>query len=247
MHRIDPLTGIHLVHCRSHLVILYFGMQPRIPALFAALLFSALPLHAGMTSYDLNDVVRLRLEDVSFFALLLIICALGMKLLWNYLAKGFTRLPRINFFRSLCVTGLLSLIMLLILSMISGARELLTPGAWRRQGSAYRLNDAGSEPLRRQSIEFLRAALRSYAEQHGGQYPAHDFISDIPEKIWQAPDSVGTRYIYVGGLKQSSTNEVLACEPLNFGEQRLVLFANGEIRSLPTAEIRRAMGMKEPQ
>jgi hypothetical protein len=137
--------------------------------------------------------------------------------------------------------------MLLVLSMISGARELLTPGAWRRQGSAYRLNDAASEPLRQQSIEFLRGALRTYAEQHNGNYPAHDFVPDIPEKIWQAPDSVGTRYVYIGGMKRNSTNQVVAYEPPSFGEQRLVLFADGEIKNLSTAEIRHALGIKERQ
>jgi hypothetical protein len=222
-------------------------MKPRHSILLCAFLFSSLQLHAGMTVYDLNDVVRLRLEDISFFALLLVICALGVKLLWNYVAKGFTRLPRINFGRSLCLTGLLSLLMLLVLSMISGARELLTPGAWRRQGSAYRLNDAGSEPLRRESMEFLRGALRTYAEQHDGNYPPHDFIPEITEKVWQAPDSVGTRYIYMGGLSRNAIGQLLACEPPNFGEQRLVLFADGAIKSLSTPEIRRAMGINEHQ
>jgi hypothetical protein len=101
-------------------------------------LMAAPAARAGMTAYDLNDVVRLRLEDISFFAVLLLVCALGIKLLWNHLAKGLPRLPRITFVRSLCLTALLSLLMLLVLSMISGARELLTPGAWRRQGSASR-------------------------------------------------------------------------------------------------------------
>lgn len=197
--------------------------------------------------YDLNDVVRLRLEDISFFVLLLVLCAFGINLLWNQVAKGFAKLPRINFVRSLCLTGLLSLLMLLVLSMISGARELLTPGAWRRQGSAYRLNDAASEPSRQRSMEFLRGALRSYADQHDGNYPAHDFVPDIPEKIWQAPDSVATRYVYIGGSKRNSTNQVVAYEPPNFGEQRFVLFADGEIKKLSTTEIRRVLGIKERQ
>jgi hypothetical protein len=64
---------------------------------------------AGMTVYDLNDVVRLRLEDISFFALLLFVCALGIKLLWNHVSKGLPRLPRISFLRSLCLTAILSL------------------------------------------------------------------------------------------------------------------------------------------
>ena len=201
---------------------------------------------AGMTVYDLNDVVRLRLEDVSFFAFLLLLCALGVKLVWNYVAKGMTALPRISFLRSLCVTGVLSLMMLLVLSMISGARELLTPGVWRRQGSAYRLNDAASEPLRRQSLEFLRAALRTYAEEHGGKFPPHDFVPDIPEKIWQSPDSASTRYIYVAGLTRDSGTNVIACEPASFGNKRYALLASGEVKKLSSLEIRRALGIKEP-
>src|SRR5512138_3611438 len=123
----------------------------------------ALPAEAGMTVYDLNDVVRLRLQDISFFALLLGSCAFGIQLLWNGVAKGVPKMPRMNFLRAACLTGVLSLTMLLVLSMISGARELLTPGAWRRQGSAYRLNDAASDPMRRMSLESLRSALQVYA------------------------------------------------------------------------------------
>jgi hypothetical protein len=207
---------------------------------------AALPLQAGMTFYDLNDVVRLRLEDISFFTVLLLACALGIRFLWNYLAKDFPRMPRLGYVKALCLTGLLSLLMLLVLTMIAGARELLTPGAWRRQTSEYRLTDAASRPLRRQSLEVLRAALQSYAQSHSGRFPSHDFAPEIPEKIWQAPDSVGTRYLYVGGLTLASATNVLACEPVNFGDERFVLLVNGEIRMLSTAEIRRRVGMPGP-
>jgi hypothetical protein len=198
-----------------------------------------------MTSYTLNDVVRLRLEDISFFAVLLLVCAVGIKLLWNHLAKGLPKLPRITFVRSLCLTALLSLFMLLVLSMISGARELLTPGAWRKQGSAYRLNDPAGEPVRQQNIGYLRAALRTYADQHEGKYPPHDFVPDIPEKIWQAPDAAGNRYIYIAGLKADGGTNLLACEPAVFGDERFVLLANGDIKKLNTAAIRAALGISD--
>src|SRR5688572_29193136 len=125
--------------------------------------------HAGMTVYDLNDVVRLRLEDISFFTVLLLVCGLGIRFLWNYLAKDFPGWPKLTFGKALSLTALLSLLMLLVLSMISGARELLTPGAWRRQGSTYRLNDPASEPLRRTSLEGLRSALQVYVQTHSGK------------------------------------------------------------------------------
>ncbi len=202
----------------------------------------ALPLQAGMTFYDLNDVVRLRLEDISFFTVLLLACALGIRFLWNFLARDIPRLPRLGYAKALCLTGLLSLLMLLVLTMISGARELLTPGAWRRQTSEYRLTDAASKPHRRQSLEGLRAALQAYAQSHNGKFPPHDFVAEIPERIWQAPDTAGTRYLYVGGLTLASATNVLACEPVNFGDQRFVLLGNGEICMLTTAELRRRIG-----
>jgi len=214
---------------RSHLVLL-------------GLLFSASHAQAGMTVYDLNDVVRLRLEDISFFTVLLLACALGIRFLWNYLAKDLPRLPRLSYGKALCLTGLLSLLMLLVLSMISGARELLTPGAWRRQGSAYRLNDSASEPFRRQSLETLRGALFVYAQSHGGKFPSHDFMPDIAEEIWQSPDSAGTRYLYVSGLITSSGTNILACEPMTFGDSRFALLADGGIEKLSTAEIRKRIG-----
>lgn len=199
---------------------------------------------AGMTTYDLNDVIRLRLEDISFFIVLLLISGLGIRLLWNHVAKGLTILPKMNYLRALCLTALLSLLMLLVLSMISGARELLTPGAWRRQGSAYQLNDSASDLVRRQSMESLRTALNDYARAHDGRFPPHDFVPEIQEKIWQTPDSKGTRYIYVGGRSQQDGDKVIACEPVNFGDERWVLTANGELKKLGTAAIRQAMGLR---
>lgn len=202
--------------------------------------------NAGMTGYFLDDVVRLRIEDISFFAVLLLVSGLGIRLLWNHVANGLPILPRLSYTRALCLTGILSLVMLLVLSMISGARELLTPGVWRRQGNAYYVNDPASEPLRRQSIESLRSALSSYAREHDGRYPLHDFVPEIPEKIWQSPDQAGTRYIYAGGRMAARGTSLIACEPVHFGDERFVLLANGEILKMKSSEIRRALGI-EPQ
>lgn len=201
--------------------------------------------HAGMTVYDLSDLVRLRLEDISFFALLLLASALGVRLLWNYLARDFPRLPRLSFGKAISLTVLLSLMMLLILIMIAGARELLTPGAWYRQGSHYRPNDVGNLEMRQQSLEGLRTALMQYAHSHQGKFPPHDYVAEIPAKTWQAPDSTGTRYLYIGGLSQTESNALLACEPRNFGNDRLALFADGKIKALKTPEIHRLLGVEK--
>lgn len=194
-------------------------------------------LHAGMTVYDLTDVVRTRLEDISFFGLLFVAAVFGVRCLWNGLARDLPKLPRLSVARAFCLTTLMGLAMLLVLVMISGARELLTPGAWRRQGSHYRPNDMGNMELRRQSMGALRTALLQYAQAHDGQYPAHDFVAEIPARLWEAPDSTGSRYLYLSGRTQNQSNQVLAIEPEHFGPERLVLFAGGEVRAMTSAAI----------
>ena len=202
---------------------------------------TALPAQAGMTVYGLRDIYRLRLEEISFFLVLLLACAFLLKLLWNYAVKGFSSLPRLKYLQSLCLSVLFGLLTLLILTMISGIREVLTPGAWRHQGTSYRLNDPAQEPARRRSLEHLRVALLDYARTHEGRFPASDFGSEISEKLWEAPDQLGTRYIYSGGLTTNEVGSILVAEPLNFGDQRFVLLVSGELRQLSTTDIEKQL------
>lgn len=195
-----------------------------------------------MTVYGLRDIYRLRLEEVSFFIAVFLVCALGLKLLWNYAFKGFATVPRLKYLQALSASLLFGLIMLLILTMISGIREVLTPGAWRKQGTSYRLNDPSQEPARKRCLEHLRSALLDYARTHDGQFPQHDFIPEIPEKLWESPDPSGTRYIYSGGRSTNEAVALLAIEPVNFGERRFVLKASGKIELLSNEEIQRQLG-----
>jgi hypothetical protein len=192
---------------------------------------------AGMTSYTLTDVARMRLQDISFFAFVLVLCVFGVKWMWNLLARDFPKLPRLGLGRAFALTTLVSLLLLLVLAIISGARELLTPGAWRRQGHGYRINADASESTRRQGVEALRVALFGYAEKHGGILPPHDFVPEIPDKLWQSPDGLGSHYIYIVGLKTGSGKALLAYEPPNFGDSRFCLLTDGEIVKLPLSEI----------
>jgi len=193
--------------------------------------------HAGMTVYGLRDIYRLRLEEISFFIVLLFVCSFGLKLVWNYAFKGFNFVPRLKFVQAFCVSLLFGVLMLLILTMISGIREVLTPDAWRHQGTSYRLNDTAQEPARRRSIEHLRGALFEYARTHDGRFPAHDFVPDIPEKIWESPDQAGSHYSYSGGLTTNGVDALLAIEPWNFGDRRFVLKVSGDIEMWSTKQI----------
>ncbi len=204
----------------------------------ALLVFALTPsARAGMTVYGLREIYRLRLEEISFFIALFITCSFLFKLLWNYAVNGFKFIPRINFRQALCLSMLFGFLMLLILTMISGIREILTPEAWRHQGTSYRLNDPSQEPARRRSLEQLRTALFDYARQHEGRFPPHDFVPEISDKLWESPDQFGSRYIYSGGFTTNDTRVLLAVEPLNFGERRFVLLASGHIQQIPNKDI----------
>lgn len=198
-----------------------------------------LPVRAGMTVYGLNDIYRLRLEEISFFMVLLVGCAFILRLLWNHGTKDFSFLPRLKFLPALCLSIVFGLATLLVLTMISGIREVLTPGAWRRQGTSYRLSDPAQEPARVRSLEQLRTALFDYARTHDGRFPSSDFESGIPEKLWESPDQLGTRYLYTGGLSTNNASVILAVEPQPFGATRFVLISSGRVEKLPLEQIQR--------
>ncbi len=198
-------------------------------ALITVAFLGSRTVHAGMTVYDLNDVVRLRLQDISFFAFLFLLCGWGMKALWNYMARDFKSMPRLNYGRALALTAILSLFMGLVLSMISGARELMTPEAWRKQGHGYKLNLAPDMQTRRRNLEYLAGALQDYARKHDGRLPPHDYVEEILARLWQA-DSAGTHFIYLPSQTTNSLQSPIAWEPLHFGEPRLVLLGDGSIQ-----------------
>ncbi len=102
------------------------------------------PLFAGMASplpletefvQRLNNSVEYRLQAISFFLLALLICTLVVCSLWNYLRRDLTFLPRLSFGKALAGVILWGLLVFVVLTMISGARELMTPGAGRRAAS----------------------------------------------------------------------------------------------------------------
>ena len=97
---------------------------------------------AGMPSASLTDVARLRVENISFFLVVLLLSALLVQMIWNWLRNDFPRLPRLTYPKAVAVIGLWGLLFVLVLTMISGARELMTPGAWEKNGATYRLKQA---------------------------------------------------------------------------------------------------------
>ena len=203
------------------------------------------PLFAGMASplpletefvQRLNNSVEYRLQAISFFLLALLLCTLVVWGLWNYLRRDLTFLPRLSFGKALAGVILWGLLVFVVLTMISGARELMTPGAWKKDGFTYKLADDPVESRRKQ-LERLRSALWEYAALHQGRFPPTGDSGDIPDELWNVPDGAGLRFQYVPGQYANKSPEMLVIEPEFDAAHRWVLLTNGDIVQKNTAEI----------
>lgn len=154
-----------------------------------------------------------------------------MKLLWNHLGKSFPRLPRLGYLRALCLVFLTGLLFYVVLTMISGARELLTPGAWEKQGSGYRLREESpalpGKDERRRAMEKLRDLVRSHAAAHQGAAPGGPFSDDTDPTLWRFAG--GGYYCLTPGVKPGGGRDVMIYEPSTAGGRRFVLLADGTI------------------
>ena len=138
------------------------------------------------------------------------------------------------------------MLFLLVLTMISGARELMTPGAWKKDGITYTLDDGkkpASEPPagpteseRRGSSLALRVALAYATVSTRGIIPPR-MIQSFPWSLWKTPHTSGMRYIYLPNRTTRDPGRVLACEPELFGDGRLVLFTGGEVKQMTSTEL----------
>jgi hypothetical protein len=192
----------------------------------------------------LGDSPVARLQAISFFLLVFFLSAAAFRAIWNYLQRDFPTLPRFSYIRALAGVFLWGLLFVIVLTMISGARELMTPGAWRKQGATYKLaeNPPPVQPesdlaTRRLHLEKLRTALWQFAATHNGRFPTLDEMNVIPSELWEVPNAVGLRYLYVSGRSAGYLPDVLVCEPELDPEKRLVLRINGDIAEMRSAEI----------
>lgn len=206
-------------------------MLPLLPLLSTA-------AYAGMPDISLTDLAELRLEALSFFLLALLLLTLVLQQLWNRA----TALPRLSYPRALGLVLLWSLLFHLVLTMISGARELMTPQAWEKRGPMYKLQrsaDLEGQVLaaRRAHLEALRSELWRYAESNRGRFPDSAYDSAIPAARWLALDPAGMRFTYLPGARADSDGRPLVVEPAVYGPRRLVLFTDGHIAEESVAEL----------
>src|SRR5262249_13681773 len=153
------------------------------------------------------------------------------------------------YFRAVGLVTLWGLLFVLVLTMISGARELMTPGAWEPGGVTYRLATkpvpavpapSADEPRRRQ-LTLLKEALWQYARGHKGRFPPSSTDPAISRQRWQLPDDSGMEYVYAGGTVTPLDGVPLTYEPEVYPDGRWVLFSDGEVRRLPSDELVRLL------
>ncbi len=193
---------------------------------------------AGMPVVLLNDLARMRIQTISFFLLCFLLSSWGIQRIWNAARRDFPRMPHLSYARANSLVALWGLLFVLVLTMISGARELMTPGAWKKQGFTYKLAEdvpavdpaASQHEMQRQhALDRLRAALWTYARHHDGRFPPNTTPPEIPEDAWLVPDPSGMKYVHTPGLTADRGASPLAYEPGIFGTDRFVLLTSGEI------------------
>jgi hypothetical protein len=202
----------------------------------------------------LSNLARMRLEVISFFLLCLLLWTALIQRVWNGLRTEFAILPRLSYAKAFGLVLLWGLLFLLVLTMISGARELMTPGAWEKKGVTYQL---ASEESRRaeeaiarryEAMEQVRNALRDYANWHDGAFPPVDTSNGIPTTIWPATDSVPP-FIYRGGVNWDDEHEIhrtiVAYEPDAVGADRLVLLNDGHILWMSEQRVAEVLANRE--
>ena len=194
-------------------------------------LIAASQASAGMTVVTLTDMARMRFDALSFFIGLYLLISWVVKMLWNYFARTFPALPRIHYRRALSLVLVSGLLFYVVLTMISGARELLTPGAWEKQGAGYRLRENAvtetDKEDRREALRRLRTAIWSYAEKHEGNAPAGPLVDGIERSAWRFPG--GGLYCLMPGVRPGGGRAILVYEPSRAGGRRFVLLADGTI------------------
>jgi len=202
-----------------------------------------LPVQAGMNVITLTDIAEARLQSISFFIAVYLLLAWGVKGLWNYLAKDFPRMPKINYRRAVALMLVSGLFLYVILTMISGARELMTPGAWKKRGTGYELSGGVKMPSkekRKASLVELKNKLWLYGKAHDGDLPSGIFDDSFPADNWVLPDVPGY-YAYLSGREVAGGSKILVYEPSVMGARRFVLLSDGSVEAWSEEKLREVL------
>jgi hypothetical protein len=207
-------------------------MQRLVGAL--AVVLAAPSARAGMPFLTLTEGAAMRLEAIGFFVGLFFFVAAIVRGLWAVARRDVPLLPQPSYRASLAFVFTVALLLQAVLAMISGARELMTPGAWEKRGLTYRLKNQSDgidavAHARVATFERLRDALSRYASAHDNRFPANDVDPSVPDDVWNLAGSA-VKLVYLPGARSDDDPpHVIAYEPGPVGRQRLALKTDGSI------------------
>jgi hypothetical protein len=195
---------------------------------------AATAAQAGMPSPHLviTELGKRRLEEISFFLVGFLALTAIVRWLWNGLRKDIPALPRLSYRGALCLMLLWGLALTVVLSLVSGARELMTPAAWEPNGITHRLTGANATTpvdeiaARRQRLLDLKTTLWDFAAKHDGHFPAQ--LAELPADRQVADVGSGLTYFLSPNLTITSPQSVLISEP-DINQLRLLLMTDGSI------------------
>lgn len=147
-------------------------------------------------------------------------------------------MPRLSFGKALAVLVVVGLFLYFILTMISGARELMTPGAWSKKGVIYQLVTPDSQPkewlsvARERWMQRTRKALQDYAASHGNRLPVHPYVPDFDAELWKGIDPQGGGIVYIQGRQLGPPRRIIAFESPSHGSPRWVIFSDGGLEKM---------------
>ena len=151
-------------------------LRRRITFLLGPLLCAA-RCEAGMPSADLvlTELGARRVEELSFFLMLFFATSFCVQRLWNFIQMDFPNWPRLTYRRAVAMTLLWGLASIVVLTMISGARELMTPAAWEPKGVTYKVKE--DEPAKKERETVRRSRLEQLRDRFGGnRFYCHTFV-----------------------------------------------------------------------
>lgn len=160
--------------------------------------------------------------------IILLVGAFFVKLLWNSAVKDFEKLPQLTYLKSLGLTVLWGLAMVVVLILIDGTRHTLSPSAWVQEGWTYRLAGPMEEARdayrqkRREHLEQISLALNFYSRSHGDELP--ESLSELDGELSLVPEAAGLEYVYRPG----ETGEYIVLEP-EIDEVRYAVSSDGEV------------------
>ena len=210
------------------------------------------PSHEVSTSGTFTGIAAaVRLQAISFFVAIFLLSAWLIKRICNSARQDFPALPKLSYGRSLGLLTLWGLAFVVVLTMISGARELMTPGAWQKQGWTYKLAstslDAASSRRdeRRKALEQLRTAVWQFAAINNGRLPNPD-EPFIAAQLWQIPANAGLQFMPAGtDFRAEESGRLYVFEPDIEGDERLVLLTNGFIGTMSSDVIKQTVAAND--